>query len=197
MADKHVPIYNNIPEEADEISSTLANISPLLNDNQLYDALDNACQLGKFKISIGATCAIPKSFLQENDHQVDGAPIQNHLDANQEGYEIQAVNNTSVNNCQQSQIQSYLDSFVSSKTDEIYNKIIKNEIDLDDIMVSAVHGGRHQGVKPSELAKIWRIDENTAQKTLYITTQRCIRTYNPTLLRSYSKNGRMFRYKHL
>ena len=31
--------------------------------------------------------------------------------------------------------------------DDVYHKSSNNELDLDDIMVSAVHGGRNQGEK--------------------------------------------------
>ena len=65
------------------------------------------------------------------------------------------------------------------------------------MMISAVHGGRHQRVKPSALAKIWRIDEDTASKTIDITSQRNVRTDNPKLSRNYGTNDRMLRYKHL
>ena len=74
-----------------------------------------------------------------------------------------------------------------------------NEVtfNLDDIMVNAVHVGRHQGVTVKDLAKIWRIDENTAKKILDITSQKCVRKDNPKLSRNFSTNDRTLRYKHL
>ena len=63
--------------------------------------------------------------------------------------------------------------------------------------MSAIHAGRHQGVKAKDLAKMWRIDENTAKKTLAITSQRSVRTDNPKLSRNFSTNDRTLRYKHL
>ena len=72
-----------------------------------------------------------------------------------------------------------------------------NDIDLDDIKVSAVHGGRHEGTKPSELAKLWFIDAYTASKTIDITSQKCVRKYNPKLSRNYGTNNRMLSYKNL
>ena len=47
------------------------------------------------------------------------------------------------------------------------------------------------------MSKIWRIDLNTAKKTLDITSHHSMRTNNPTLSRNYSNNDRMLRYKHL
>jgi hypothetical protein len=64
-------------------------------------------------------------------------------------------------------------------------------------MVSAAHAGRTKGVKAEHLAKTWRIDLETAQKTLDITSQKSTRTDNPTLSRNYSTNDRMLRYKRV
>ena len=64
-------------------------------------------------------------------------------------------------------------------------------------MASAVHVERHQGVTAKHLAKIWRIDENVAKRTLDVTSQRSVRTDNPKLSRNYTTNDRMLRYKHL
>ena len=80
---------------------------------------------------------------------------------------------------------------------KIINESNAGTFDIDDIMVSAVHAGRHQGVNAKHLAKLWRIDENTAKKTLNITSQRCVRKDNPKLSRNFSTNDRTLRYKHL
>ena len=39
------------------------------------------------------------------------------------------------------------------------------------VEVSAVHTERPKGVKPVDLAKVWRIDVETARRTLEVTTQ--------------------------
>ena len=38
--------------------------------------------------------------------------------------------------------------------DAIYGKVQSENFDLDDVMASAVQGGRHEEVKPSHLARI-------------------------------------------
>ena len=144
----------------------------------------------KYKVAIGATFAKGEANL----FNIEQAPIVRPA-VNQES--CQVANATQSETQDSSQEQSYLDSFVSQSTDDIYNKVLNKEIDLDDIMVSTVHGGRHQGVKPSELAKLWRIDADTASKTIGITSQRSVRTNTPTLYRNYGTNDRMLRYKHL
>ena len=89
----------------------------------------------------------------------------------------------------------------SADEDMLLDKIFKESDDgtfnVDDIMVSAVHAGRHQGVQAKDLAKLWRIDEPTAKKTLDITSQKEVRTDNPKLSRNFSTNDRTLRYKHL
>ena len=66
-------------------------------------------------------------------------------------------------------------------------------------MVSAVHAGLLQGkgVNAKHLAKIWRIDEHTAKKTIDVTSQKSVRTDNPKLSWNFSTNDRTLRYKHL
>ena len=88
-------------------------------------------------------------------------------------------------------MQSYLDLL------DPHDKLIMNDIDLDDMMVSAVHVGRHEGTKPSDLTKLWRIDADTASKTIVINSQMCVLKDNPKLSYNYGTNYRMLRYKHL
>ena len=85
------------------------------------------------------------------------------------------------------------DSFL----DDLFQKSLKGELDIDDIMVCAMHAGKYDGIKPEHLSKIWRIDMDTARKTLDITSQRSVRKDNPKLSRNYGTNDRMLRYKHL
>ena len=56
--------------------------------------------------------------------------------------------------------------------DKIYKKSHAGTFDLDEIMVSVIYAGRHQCVKAKDLAKIWRMDEQTAREILCITTHK-------------------------
>ena len=53
--------------------------------------------------------------------------------------------------------------------DAMLKESYEGTLNAYDIMVSTVHAGSHQCVKAKDLAKLWRIDERTAKKTLYIT----------------------------
>ena len=68
---------------------------------------------------------------------------------------------------------------------------------IDDIMVSAVHSGNHHGVQAKHLANLWHIYKHMANKTLDITSQRCVRKENPKLFCNLITNDRTLRYKHL
>jgi hypothetical protein len=81
--------------------------------------------------------------------------------------------------------------------DDIYEGSLRGEIDLDDIMVSAAHAGRSKSIDAKHLSKTWRIDLETAKRTLDITSQKSIRKENPTLSRNYGTNDRMLRYKRI
>ena len=64
-------------------------------------------------------------------------------------------------------------------------------------MVSAAHVGRSKGIDAEHLSKTWRIDVETAERTLDITSQHSMQKDNPTLSRNYGTNDRMLRYKRI
>jgi hypothetical protein len=72
------------------------------------------------------------------------------------------------------------------------------DVDLDDFMdVSATHARVKRNVQAEHLSKIWRIDLETASKTLDITSQNCARTKSTNLTRNYATNDKMLRYKRI
>ena len=62
------------------------------------------------------------------------------------------------------------------------------------VEVSAVHTERPKGVKPVDLAKVWRIDVETARHTLDITNQLKQQETDGNLSHNFSTNDRMLRY---
>ena len=71
---------------------------------------------------------------------------------------------------------------------------------LDEIMISAVHGTfcaahatQPKGVTAQDLSRLWRIDLETAKRTLEVTTQLQRREDDPSLTRNYKTNDRMLR----
>ena len=73
----------------------------------------------------------------------------------------------------------------------------ENEEDLDDYMSSAVHAGKPKGVSAEMLSKVWRIDLETARKTLDVTSQNCVYSEKPSFTRNYGTGDRMLRYKRI
>ena len=71
------------------------------------------------------------------------------------------------------------------------------QLDMDDIMVKDVHATNSRGVNAETLSKIWRIDLETAQRTIDVTSQRCVRSEGASLSRNYSTNDRMLRYRRI
>ena len=53
------------------------------------------------------------------------------------------------------------------------------------------------GMTKNHLSKIWRIDANTAEKTLDVTTQLLRRSQDSTLLRNYTTGDQMLHYKRI
>lgn len=69
--------------------------------------------------------------------------------------------------------------------------------ELEEIMASAMNATRTRGIEPQTLAKVWRISVDDAKRTLDITTQGAVRVHDPTLVRNFTTNDRMLRYKRI
>ena len=61
------PEFGSIPKAADEVSSMLADVSPIYHDLSLYKGLSERVELGKFKASIGSTDAPMRKYLVDNE----------------------------------------------------------------------------------------------------------------------------------
>ena len=65
------------------------------------------------------------------------------------------------------------------------------------VEVSEVHAEQPKGVKPVDLTKLWRIDVDTARRTLEITTQLKQQETDGNLSHNFSTNDRMLRYRRI
>jgi hypothetical protein len=74
---------------------------------------------------------------------------------------------------------------------------IDGEIDLDEIMASATHARATRDISPEHLSKVWRIDLESAKRTIDKTSQHCARTPANDLSRNYPTGDRMLRYKRI
>ena len=64
--------------------------------------------------------------------------------------------------------------------------------------IYAVRSGKQKGVSVTELARVFNIGMETAEKTLRATEQLCIRSSgHPSLSRRFSTNDRMLRYRRV
>jgi hypothetical protein len=168
------PCFDTVPSDADEIYSLLGAVSPIYDDMALYERLSARLDLGKFQASIGSTDAPGNEYLIDD-------------------YEDNATNpSTDVSDDEESEEEND-----DRLLDEIYEGSVRGEIDLDEHLVSAAHAGRHGGIDAEHLSKVWKIDLDSAKRTLDVTSQRSKRTDDPKLSRNYGTNDRMLRYKRI
>jgi len=172
------PTWMYIPREADEVASVLTSVSPVLDDVMLLNRLTVSVEVSKFKSCIGSCDAPRDRYLQSEDN----ADVETVLSEEEDD---DATIGTDVHDDD--------DEIIN----QIYEGIASGEIDLDEIMASAAHARRSKGIDAEHLAKVWRIDVNTAQRTLDITSQHSKRTNDPKLARNYGTNDRMLRYKRI
>jgi hypothetical protein len=160
-----------VPRAAGQVFSVLATIDPILNDKTLWERLQARAELGKFQASIGSTDLANNEYLVSDNDTASTDPSTDDDESWPEEIHHEEI----------------LDGLMEGALD--------GEIDLDEIMASAIQGRQHQGVKPEHLSKIWRIDIETAKRTLNTTSQTSVRTDDPKIAKNYGTNDRMLRYK--
>lgn len=170
------PYHRTIPKDADQVSSVLSEVSPFLDPVALCQKLESKCTLSKYKMSIGATT------VKSNN-----------------SYLVETVTDESDDELETDSDEASMDS---DGKFNVLGDLLKNDeaggVDLDDFMVSATFAKeRSTGVDAEHLAKVWRIDLDSAKRTLGITSQRSTRTENPELSRNYGTNDRMLRYRRI
>ena len=176
------PQYHKVPRDADQVASTLANVSPIYDDQSLHQLLEERGETGRMSCAIGATTVPNSDTIFGHDDPAD-KPDTSDDDSD-----------VDISDAESDSSQS---STLSDILDKLYDESLSGQVDLDEIMVSATHANPRKGVDAEHLSKIWRIDLETARRTLEVTTQRSNRVDNPTLSRNYGTNDRMLRYKRL
>jgi hypothetical protein len=104
-------------------------------------------------MSIGSTTASTQPHLISRDNYDDGEG-SNDDESSQGSYEDYAGDVEAV--------QDYLAGM---------EEPLQGEVELDEFMVSATHARMKRNVQVEHLSKIWRIDMETASKSLDITSQ--------------------------
>lgn len=160
-----------VPGAASEISSVLAGVSPLLDDAALYKRLAARSDLGKFQASIGSTDVTSSPYVWDDDDATTDPSTSSE--------------NDSTSDSDQALFES------------VYDGIVSGEIDFDTFTASAAHARKPRGVNAEHLSKVWKIDVESARRTLEATSQHNTRTDNPKLSRNYGTNDRMLRYKRI
>jgi hypothetical protein len=153
-------------------SSPTSTVSPIYDQDHLCSLLSERAQDSQFMMSIGSTNAWTS---------------QHMIDDDESNYDSDEGNRPEGDNAE--------DELISHLTD--MDDPFQTEIDFDDFMVSSTHARMKRNVQAEHLSKIWRIDMETAAKTLDITSQNCDRKQATDLNRNYATNDKMLRYKRI
>eukprot|EP00957_Ditylum_brightwellii_P101342 7723100-Ditylum_brightwellii.AAC.1 len=70
-------------------------------------------------------------------------------------------------------------------------KSLSGEINLDEVMTSAIHAGKPKGIDLTHLSKVWKISHEQAVNTIDATTQHSQQMDDPKLSRNHGTNDRM------
>ena len=73
-----------------------------------------------------------------------------------------------------------------------------NLLEFEQYVAGSATAVSTKGVDAEHLSKIWRVDRATAERTIDVTSQRCVRSSgNEGLVRNYGTNDRMLRYRRI
>eukprot|EP00957_Ditylum_brightwellii_P028667 2165515-Ditylum_brightwellii.AAC.1 len=67
-------------------------------------------------------------------------------------------------------------------------KSLSGEINLDEVMTSAIHAGKPKCINPTHLSKVCEISHKQAVNTIDATTQHSQQMDDPKLSRNYGTN---------
>ena len=165
------PGWSHVPREADEVSSVLCSVSSILDPDTLCSLLCERGNIGRFQSSIGSTNVSKTNYLQEDTV-------------------VETVSETDSDTEEDDEDPS--DDFIRTMDGPLLA-----EVDFDEFMASAAHAKPRRNTTAEHLSKVWRIDLETAKKTLDITSQNCNRVDNSDLSRNYSTNDKMLRYRRI
>ena len=161
-----------VPGAANEICSVLSAISPTLDDVGMLSSMMARATLGSMQMSLGSTDAPNSEYLDEGD---DNSTVTAASSTEDDMSDLEVRN--------------------ESLLDTIFTKSQTGQLDLDEIMASATHVRKSKSISSEQLSKVWRIDVETAKRTLDVTSQLNTITDDPKLSRYYGTNDRMLRYK--
>jgi hypothetical protein len=143
-------------------------VSPIYDQDQMYSLLSERAQDSHFMMSMGSSNAWTSPHMIEEEYDIDDdddmeKPLSDDDD------------------------EAVLDYLASME------EPLGAEIDLDDYMISMAHTRITRSIKAEHLSKVWRIDMETAEKTIKTTSQNCNRTKSEGLSRNYARNDKMLR----
>ena len=174
---KELDEYNDIiPMGANEIGSmktVLSQISPVYEIDVMEALIRERAEVGKFMTVIGSTNA---------------TDVQGLLERGQDSEEYSDDDTMSEDT----------ESWSSDDKDDFTSQIFSiDTADVDEFIAGAVGIKGMPLVLADHLSKIWKIDLESAKRTLDITTQHSKRVENPKMSRNYATGDRMLRYKRI
>ena len=139
-----ISVYHDVPMECDQIGSVLTSVSPTLDTRSFYHQLKVRAEISAMMASIGACVASDTTILF----------IIPQNDDEMTGKSKNGLSEEELYDC-------------------VFEEITSGLLKLNDVFVSAAHAKPPLGsVSAQHLSKVWRIDLETAERTLQVTMQR-------------------------
>jgi hypothetical protein len=157
-SEKPHPCYEHVPCAADQVSSILASVSTILQEQILYERMAERANLGKCQATIGSTNVTDGELMASTTIWPTLPRAVLVLPVTPRSSPISTIvplycsdSEYLVDKDQREEIDPSTDD--EHLLDKLYEGSLQGEIDLHDIMVSVAHAGRSKGIDAEHLSK--------------------------------------------
>ena len=169
-------------------------VEPQVRNRQLFDDKDIS---DEYNISSVALCEID----EERAHCISSTSILGEtiprLDDEYAAHADDQVASVLSEVSRSLDPHSFANDLTAAVATSKFGMAVGSSVSTPDYVIGATHQNPSKGLNAKELAKVFKIDIDTAKATLRATSQRCKRTKDASLSRRFSSNDRMLRYKHI
>ena len=148
-----------------DVSCPYHEVSPIYDTDRLAQEVQQAMVISFFKASLGVHIPYKKNYLF------------------QESIGYSDDSSVHSDDCEDTSTSAYSDSSE------------EQDVDINGFLASVAHARPRRTITSETLSKLWRIDLNTAKRTLEVTSQNSARKPDSSLTRNYPTNDQMLRYR--
>ena len=154
-------MYENVPTEFNDVRTNLCSLNGIYDTEVMCSKFFKQGDIGRFKALVDSCNVTDKRCLLE-EATITTADLTDDKNSLSDDSSIDSDEDTGTDH--------YFDD---------WEERIQATLESDWYMASAAHTSLRKNISDDQLSKVWKIDRNSAQRTLDVTSQHCKRKVNP------------------